>query len=156
MERYRWADLFVFTSLRDTSGTGLLESLAAGTPVVCFDHQGAADIMTPDCAIPISLRNPRLAASQFRNAIERLASDPLRWHQLSQGAWQRAHDYSWDRLTEQLDAVYRRAFRQQLDEPPMEPLGLPVTSGVCHPNGSALVSVQVGLPSPRCEERGWG
>ena len=57
-EHYQWADMFAFTSLRDTSGTGLLESLAAGVPIVGLDHQGAHDIMTRDCAMPISVKTP--------------------------------------------------------------------------------------------------
>ena len=40
------AELFCFTSLRDTSGNVVLEALAAGVPVVCFDHQGAGDMVS--------------------------------------------------------------------------------------------------------------
>lgn len=113
LQRYRWADLFAFTSLRDTSGTGLLESLAAGTPVVYFDHQGAADILNRDCSLPISLQSPANAAADFRQAIVRLASDPALWGRLSQAAWQRAQAYSWQQLSDQVDAVYHEALAQQ-------------------------------------------
>ncbi|HEY2760124.1 MAG TPA: glycosyltransferase, partial [Pirellulales bacterium] len=51
--QYEWADLFAFTSLRDTTGNVVLESFAAGTPVLCFDHQGMADIVTGGCGIKI-------------------------------------------------------------------------------------------------------
>src|SRR5690606_34483298 len=61
LPHYRWADVFAFTSLRDTSGTGLLEALAAGAPLVGLDHQGVADVMTPRCALPIDAASPQSA-----------------------------------------------------------------------------------------------
>ena len=39
LRHYAWADVFVFTSLRDTTGNVVLEC-GAGLPVVCLDHQG--------------------------------------------------------------------------------------------------------------------
>lgn len=44
-EVYRRSDLMIFTSLQDTSGNVVLESIAQGIPVVAFDHQGAADML---------------------------------------------------------------------------------------------------------------
>ena len=40
LQQYAWADIFAFTSLRDTTGTVIAEALAAGLPVICLDHQG--------------------------------------------------------------------------------------------------------------------
>ena len=54
-----WADLFVFTSLRDTCGTVVLEAFGAGTPALCLDHQGMADVVTPQCGIKIPVTTPR-------------------------------------------------------------------------------------------------
>ena len=37
---YARADVFAFTSLRDTTGCVVVEALSNGLPVVCLDHQG--------------------------------------------------------------------------------------------------------------------
>ena len=92
---YKWADVFAFTSLRDTSGTGLVEALAAGCPIIGLDHQGAADIMSEQCAIRVSVRDWSSAVSGFRDGIVRLANDRQEWLQLSHGASQRAFNYAW-------------------------------------------------------------
>ncbi len=42
---YAAADLFVFSSTTETQGLVLLESLAAGTPVVAVSAPGAADVI---------------------------------------------------------------------------------------------------------------
>lgn len=109
LPHYRWADLFMFTSLRDTSGAGLLEALAAGTPIVGINHQGAADIMTEQCAVAINPSNPRRTAQDFAAAIEALYRDPARRLALSHGATARAASYVWRERVELQNQVYRDA-----------------------------------------------
>jgi hypothetical protein len=96
----------------------LLESLAAGTPIIGVDHQGAADIMTPECGIAIPVERPAATIKGFRDAIVRLAGDRETWRRLSDGAIRRASDYTWDRLSEKIDLAYRAAFsgRELSDE----------------------------------------
>jgi glycosyltransferase involved in cell wall biosynthesis len=95
LHHYEWADLFAFTSLRDTSGTGLLESLAAGVPIVGLDHQGAADMITDRSGIRIPVTNPKQTIASFSEALLELANDRQRLQQLSVGAIERARVYSW-------------------------------------------------------------
>jgi glycosyltransferase involved in cell wall biosynthesis len=112
LPHYEWADVFVFTSLRDTSGTGLLEALAAGAAIVGLNHQGAADIMSEECAIAVDVSSPRAAIRSIAQAIERLSADPELLHDLSAGAIERAKEFSWDRQWEVMRAVYERALRE--------------------------------------------
>lgn len=43
---YSAADLFVHSSSTEAFGKTIVESMACGIPVVCFDHQGAKDIVS--------------------------------------------------------------------------------------------------------------
>jgi glycosyltransferase involved in cell wall biosynthesis len=106
---YEWADVFAFTSLRDTSGTGLLEALAAGAPIIGLDHQGVADIMTSECALRVPATNAEAAVSGFASAIARLADDANLLGRLSSGALARARWYQWDRQWEAFSEIYREA-----------------------------------------------
>ncbi|QDT68390.1 D-inositol 3-phosphate glycosyltransferase [Planctomycetes bacterium MalM25] len=112
LPHYREADAFAFTSMRDTSGTGLLEALAAGTPIVGVDHQGAADIMTTQCATPVPVGRPQDTIRGFATAITRLARDPDEWRRLSEGARARAESYRWDDQTSLLLDWYDQAWRR--------------------------------------------
>jgi O-antigen/teichoic acid export membrane protein/glycosyltransferase involved in cell wall biosynthesis len=105
---YRWADVFAFTSLRDTSGTGLLESLAAGTPILGLNHQGAADIITEDSGIKISVHSPEQAIQEFSNAIIKLHREPEYLKRLSDGALERAKNYHWSSYQASTYALYDR------------------------------------------------
>lgn len=105
---YTWADVFVFTSLRDTSGNVIFEALASGVPVLAADHQGVGDIVTAECGIKVSLGTPADMATQYRDAIVALATDKTRLERLSAGALRRAAEYAWPEQGERMRDYYRQ------------------------------------------------
>lgn len=102
-----WADLLVFTSLRDTTGSVMLEAMANGVPVLTVDHQGAADLVDPDSGIKVRVANPKETIDSFRNALVRLARDRELLAQLACGARERAGEYLWTRQGERMRDYYR-------------------------------------------------
>ncbi|WP_231956575.1 glycosyltransferase [Posidoniimonas polymericola] len=109
LPHYQWADLFAFTSLRDTSGAGMLEALAAGVPIIGIDHQGAADIMSERCAIPVEPTSPSGVVAGFAEALARLATDNEFLLSLSHGATRRAAGFVWETRRQVMDLVYESA-----------------------------------------------
>ncbi len=112
LDHCRRADVFVFTSLRDTTGTVVLEALAAGAPVICLDHQGAGDIVTEHCGIKIPVTRPIETISHLAKAIAALASDANRIESLSRGALARAAEY----MPAARDGIYLAVLRRVLGE----------------------------------------
>ena len=92
-DQYRWADVFAFTSVRDTTGTVLLEALDVGLPVITLNHQGARDVVTDDCGIRVSCEHPAATVRELTAAIERLASDERLRQRMSDAAVARADAY---------------------------------------------------------------
>ena len=90
------ADLFCFTSLRDTSGNVVLEALAAGVPVVCFDHQGAGDMVSDESGVKLKVTSPKRAIADWAEAIRTLALDPARLLRLSEGTTAQARKFLWN------------------------------------------------------------
>ena len=109
LKQYAWADVFAFSSLRDTFPTVILEALAVGTPVVCLDHQGMRDMVTPECGVKVPVTTPDRVAAELAAAIAGLARDPARWEALSRGAVERAREFRWSRLGDEMAAIYSRA-----------------------------------------------
>lgn len=105
---YDQADLFVFTSLRDTSGNVMLEAISRGVPVIGPAHQGADDIITPECGIRIPVTTPREFVASLRDAIAELAVNRRRLEDLSHGALDRARFYLWSLNGERMDEIYRQ------------------------------------------------
>jgi len=106
---YEWAEILVFTSLRDTSGNVILEALSHGVPVICLDHQGAADIVTSRCGIKIPVVEPKQVIAGLKDAVLKLAEDRKKLCELSLGALERAKEYLWSRNGEQMAKFYYAA-----------------------------------------------
>jgi glycosyltransferase involved in cell wall biosynthesis len=102
------AELFCFPSLRDTSGNVVLEALAAGVPVICFDHQGVGDIVTAECGVKLPVISPAHAIEDWARTIRELANDPARLLSMSEAATVRARDFLWDRSGDWMLAAYRK------------------------------------------------
>jgi glycosyltransferase involved in cell wall biosynthesis len=106
--QYDWANVLAFTSLRDTSGNVVLEALAHGVPVICLDHQGVRDIITPECGIKVPVTRPREVIDGLAGALTTLALDPALRERLGRGALERAREYLWSRQGERMADVYRQ------------------------------------------------
>ena len=104
----REAELFCFTSLRDTSGNVVLEALAAGVPVICFDHQGAGDMVSDESGVKLRVSSPKVAVEEWARTIRELAGDPARLLQLSEGTTAQAREFLWEKNGEWIYSVYRK------------------------------------------------
>jgi glycosyltransferase involved in cell wall biosynthesis len=107
IEEYGWADVFVFTSLRDTFGTVVLEALGNGVPVICFDHFGAGDAVTDTCGMKIPVTNPRDAVRALAMAIRHISEHPGALEELRSGALTRAREFLWENNAKRMIAYYR-------------------------------------------------
>ena len=103
-------DIFLFTSLRDTSGNVLLEAMAAGLPAVTLRHHGAAMIATDETAIRVAPTSADETTSRFANAIVRLANDAGLRLQMGEAALRRINEhYTWPRKAEAMSGLYVEA-----------------------------------------------
>ncbi|MBN1918074.1 MAG: glycosyltransferase [Verrucomicrobia bacterium] len=114
---------FVITSLLDLTSTVLPEALALGVPVICLDHCGFSDVVTPECGIKVPVHSPEQVIAGLAASIVRLWQDePLR-RRLAQAAPRRVQALSWESKADAIDAIYtmtmcgeRTASRAQAEE----------------------------------------
>jgi glycosyltransferase involved in cell wall biosynthesis len=111
--QYDWADVLVFTSLRDASGSVLLEALSHGLPVICLDHQGASDIVTGDCGIKIPVTTPGEVVARLRDAIVSLERNRGKLDEMSAGAVERAREFLWSRKIARTVRIYREVLAER-------------------------------------------
>jgi len=104
-EVYRAHDLLLFPSLHDSGGQAVLEALAHGRPVVCFDLGGPGSMVDDSCGRVIVTRGRRRrqVVGELADALQELADAPDRRRRLGQGAQARAARYRWP---DQVAAVY--------------------------------------------------
>jgi len=108
LRQFEWADVLIFTSMRDTSGNVVLEALSHGVPVICYDHQGAGDIINDRCGVKIPVTTPIRMVEELTQAIQVLMNDRAKLEALSRGATERAKDYLWSHIGIQLAQSYNK------------------------------------------------
>jgi len=108
------ADAFVFPSLRDGGGLVVVEAMAAGKPVICFDLAGPGLHVTEECGIKVAARSPEQAVQDIAAAFSRLALDAGLRAEMGRAARRRAEQvYDWSRVAERINRVYLDALRAQ-------------------------------------------
>ena len=76
MQVYENHDVLLFTSLRDTGGTQLIEAMGKGLPIVTLDHHGAHVAVPPEAGIKIPVTTPERTVREIAQALECLAREP--------------------------------------------------------------------------------
>lgn len=104
------SDVFLFTSLRDTTGVQLLEALAKGLAVITLDHQGGGRLITDDIGIKVPVLDPERTTASVARAIEALAADRPRLRAMQEAALDRARTMLWSDQGRAVDDVYRSLF----------------------------------------------
>lgn len=69
-EHYRNADVFLFTSLRDTGPAQLMEAMAYSLPVITLDLHGQAELVDQSTGIRVPVTEPETVAADLAKAIE--------------------------------------------------------------------------------------
>ena len=73
---YDSASVFLFTSLRDSSGSQFLEALGRGLPAVALDHHGIGDVDVGPAALKVALpQRPRDLPGRLASALQTILCD---------------------------------------------------------------------------------
>jgi glycosyltransferase involved in cell wall biosynthesis len=107
------ADLFLFTSLRDTLGIVNFEAIAQGCPVMCLDHNGVGAHLPDDAAVKIPVTSPATVIREMARKIEALASDRESLQRMSEAACRFAEGQRWDRRAVWMEQLYRQVLQQR-------------------------------------------
>ena len=109
MEIYRDATVFVFPSLRETTGTVLLEAMSCGLPVICLKQGGAANIVNEQTGFLIDVDNLSQCLNQFAHAMEFFIDHPEAAVRMGENARNHAlTDYSWNSKIDFMNREYQK------------------------------------------------
>ena len=105
-EYYKAADVLLFCSLRDTTGSQIVEAMAFGVPVIIFNISGAAHVVPDNCGIKINPVTKEQSINDMARAIEKMANAEFRL-KLGNNAHTHAMNYSWDK---KIDAITKEFY----------------------------------------------
>ena len=105
---YAEHDALLFTSLRDSFGSQLLEAMAMGVPVITLDLHGAHDWLPDVASIKVPVGGPEETVRNLAGAIEEFASlSPLSRNRMSMHAWSCAKTHTWPARAEVCERLYQ-------------------------------------------------
>ncbi|MEI6656209.1 MAG: glycosyltransferase family 4 protein, partial [Verrucomicrobiota bacterium] len=104
---YDRATVFVFPSLRDGGGSGLMEAMTRGVPLVCLDWGGPAEMVDESCGIRVQVGSPEATVAGLRQAILDLTTDSDHARKLGLAARSRAaSQFTWAGKEKHLAEIY--------------------------------------------------
>ena len=111
LRRMQTAHVLVVTSVYDLVSSVVVEALANGLPVMCPDHCGFKDAITPECGIKVPASSKRYLVRGLADAIHLLFEEDRRW-ELARGALARSATYRWEAKARAIDETYRARVRR--------------------------------------------
>lgn len=106
-QELRQAQAFVFPSLREFGGGGVLEAMAAALPSIVVAPGGPGELIAPDCGRALPLAPRAVLVEQLRLAMEELCADPSRCRALGRRAGERVRDeFTWSAKASRVAAIY--------------------------------------------------
>jgi glycosyltransferase involved in cell wall biosynthesis len=102
-ELYRSAALMVLPMKDATANNTVLESMACGLPMVVTDVGATRDYVSDECAAFV----PAYHSQKMAEVVLDLLAEPGEKRRMSRQAREQALKFSWPKVVEQLDSVYR-------------------------------------------------
>lgn len=117
---YLNSDILLFTSLRDTFGSQLLEAMAQALPIICLNHHGAKDFVPDNAGIKVPVKNPDDTVAALAKAIEYMYNNPEKRLAMGRIGYEFAKLQTWDKVGIKIASYYedilkrRKSFSQVL------------------------------------------
>ncbi len=106
-KNYENADVFVFPSLRETSGTVLVEAMAHGLPVIALNQGGAALLISEKEGFLVSGGNRKDYVIRMAEIIEECIRKPEIVRKKGLAASKKVfNDYTWERKISFMNGIY--------------------------------------------------
>ena len=105
---YSSSDVFVFPSLRETTGTVLFEAMVNSLPIVTFDQNGAALLVDNNCGIKVNVIDDlSKIKNNFAIALCKVIDDPKLRSSMGHNARLRIiENYTWEQKCKRLYDEY--------------------------------------------------
>lgn len=114
---YAEHDAMLFTSLRDSFGSQLLEALGMGLPIITLDLHGAHDWVPDAASLKVFLGSREESVRNIAGAIDTYASfSPQRRNQMSMCAWTYAKSQTWSAHAEFCENLYNKILSRTLSQ----------------------------------------
>ncbi len=108
------SDAFLFTSIRDTFGSVVLEAAAHALPIIALNHQGIAAFVPDGAAIKVPVADLESTIQGLAAAITKLQANPQFRRDIGSAAYQFARRNTWPERAKTMTRVYAQVVSERL------------------------------------------
>ena len=110
---YAKADILALPSLRETTGTAVIEAMANKLPVVALNQNGVKYLIGDVCGILVDIKSKEKTVLVFRVALKKLIEDYNLRVKLGNNGFQRlSNEYTWETKSKVMMEVYESILRK--------------------------------------------
>lgn len=109
---FQSSDAFLFTSLRDSGGTVLMEAMSHGVPVLTLDHHGAGFMVTDEAGIKVPVTTPEEVVAGLAEAVRTLVASPEKRAAMGRAGRALIEDESPERRAQRMTEYYEQALER--------------------------------------------
>lgn len=108
-------DVFLFTSLRDSTGMQLLEAMAYALPIISLNHHGAKDWVPNKAGIKVSVTNPIDITKIIAQAIEYMFEHPQDRVEMGRVGYEFAKHQTWKQHALKMSKYYQEIIKHKIN-----------------------------------------
>lgn len=112
-KEYEAADVFVMPSIRETTGTVLLEAMSKGVPVITLNKFGGALLLDEDCGWLIDGTDRETFVTTMVQALEACIASPEEVYRKGLNAQLKSEQFTWERKSLYYQAIYDRVLTNE-------------------------------------------
>lgn len=105
---YAEADILALPSLREITGTAVIEAMANKLPVVALNQNGVKYLVRSDCGILVDIKNREDTVAGYAKALKTLIEDYNLRIRLGDNGFERLQrEYTWEVKSKEMMEVYK-------------------------------------------------
>jgi glycosyltransferase involved in cell wall biosynthesis len=112
-EAYLTSDVFLFTSLRESFGSQIVEAMAFGLPIITLNVHGARDWVPENAGIKVDVGSLKATLEDLALSIERLYRSPEQCSVMGRVGYEYAKQQTWTRKASLIGKLYENVIRKQ-------------------------------------------
>lgn len=111
---YKAADIYVLPSLRETTGTAVIEAMANKLPVIALNQNGVKHLVEQDAGILVNIQSKEQVLKDFADALKKLIENSELRIRLGENGYQKIREqYTWSRRVDRMTEVYCRITKKE-------------------------------------------
>jgi len=111
-KEYAGANVFIMPSIRETTGTVLLEAMSKGIPVITINKFGGATLFNKDTGWLYEGNTKEDYVENLKKAILECIANPDEVTRRGKNARKKAEKYTWQEKNEKYQAIYEELLKK--------------------------------------------